>query len=446
MAEEKKSFEDFKLNKQLLNAIADAGYTTPTPIQEKAIPRILAGQDIFGIAQTGTGKTAAYLLPLLMKVKYAQGEHPRALIIAPTRELVIQIDKEISKLGAYTDLRHVALYGGIGPTKQIESMAGGVDIVVGTPGRIIDIYQRGGVFLRQVKTMILDEADRMMDMGFMPQIRSLLELLPGKRQHMLFSATMPEKVVKLSEEFLEFPEMIEVTPPATTAETIEQCIYRIPNFKSKIHMLLYLLEDTEEFKRVIVFVRRKETADNIGKFLTRKAEGDIRIVHANKGQNSRINAIDAFKDGGVRVLVSTDVSSRGLDVSMVSHVINFDVPVMYDDYVHRIGRTGRAENEGKAITFCNPAESYHINKIKKLIRMQVPELPVPDGVEITPTDFHEKQEQDREIDEQKKKDNPNYKGAFHEKKKRPLTSKEDAPWLHRNDKKKKNFTKKKRRK
>lgn len=413
-----KSFSDLKLNKQLLQAVDTLGYQQPTPIQLKAIPRILAGQDVLGIAQTGTGKTAAFLLPILMKIKYAQGEHPRAIILAPTRELVIQIGKELEKLANFTDIRHITVYGGIGPSKQMEAIANGIDIIVGTPGRILDIYFREALYLRSLEVMVLDEADRMMDMGFMPQIRQLLEILPRKRQNLLFSATMPTKVVKLSEEFLEFPERIEVTPQATPAVTVKQWIYHVPNFKTKINLLESFLKEEDKFDRNIIFTRTKKNAENVYKFLLRKGLGETRVIHANKGQNSRINAIDDFKEGNIRSLVSTDVAARGIDVSMVSHVINFDIPVLYEDYVHRIGRTGRAENTGVAISFCNPAEKYHLEKIQKIIKMQINTLPIPSDVKIEETPFEEKQEFNREIDKQKKKEDPDYKGAFHEKKER----------------------------
>lgn len=411
------TFDDFKLNKQLLQAVADLGYEIPTPIQEKAIPLALAGHDLFGIAQTGTGKTAAYTLPLLMKLKYAQGESPRALVLAPTRELSIQIGKAIEEFSVNTDLRCTTVYGGIGPKKQMEEIAEGIDILVGTPGRVLDIYFKDGVFLRDIKYMVLDEADRMMDMGFMPQINQLLEIIPAKRQNLLFSATMPDKVIRLSEDFLEFPMRAEVTPQATTAETIKQELIYVPNFLTKINMLQHLVL-SDEMSKTIIFTRNKRNADNIFKFLNRKMEGGARVLHANKGQNARLNSIDAFSNDEVRFLVATDVASRGLDISDVSHVINFDVPVMYDDYVHRVGRTGRANKSGIAITFCNDAEKYHIKRIQKLIQMDIPISPMPLDVEIAETEFEERQEMLKEIDRQKKRENPDFKGAFHEKKKK----------------------------
>ena len=408
-------FEDLKLNKQLVNAVQDLGYSVPTEIQQKAIPQIMAGHDIFGIAQTGTGKTAAYVLPVLMKIKFAQGNNPRALILTPTRELAIQVNEQVGLLAKYTDLRHVALYGGIGPKTQIETVEKGVDIIVATPGRLMDVYRTGKLLLKQLNTLVLDEADKMMDMGFMPQIRQILEIVPRKRQNLLFSATMPVKVVTLSEEFLEFPMTVEVTPQATPKDTVEQELYKVLNFKTKINLLQHFL-DKEEFTRVIVFVKTKATAENVYKFVRRKVESEVKVIHANKGQNTRINSIEAFRDGEVRILVATDVASRGIDISKVTHVINFDVPNVYEDYVHRIGRTGRVFETGKAITFANKLEMYHVAKIEKLIQMTIPVKEIPEGVIIEETPFEERQEMERELDRLRKLADPTFKGAFHEKK------------------------------
>jgi ATP-dependent RNA helicase RhlE len=411
------TFEKFELNRQLLNAIADAGYTIPTPIQEKTIPLTLKGHDVLGIAQTGTGKTAAYLLPVLMNIKYAQGTLPRCLIFAPTRELVIQIDKAVAELAKYTDLRHIALYGGLGPKTQIETLQAGVDIIVATPGRFMDLYLRGEIGVKDLKVMILDEADKMMDMGFMPQIRSILEVIPRKRQNLLFSATFPEKVERLSYEFLEFPTRVEVSPQATTADTVKQRMFPVPNMQTKINILTYLFK-TGELQKTIIFTRSKDIADAVFEALKGNViqKGDIRVIHANKGQNTRINSMDAFREGEVKVLVATDVAARGIDIEHVSHVVNFDVPLIYEDYVHRIGRTGRANNLGEAITFLTPPEEYHIKKIEKIIRMEIPRELVPSEIDVAPTPFDENQAMLLEIDNQRKKEDPNFKGAFHEKK------------------------------
>lgn len=411
------SFNDFKFNKQILSAIDDAGYTLATPIQQKAIPPILSGQDVMGIAQTGTGKTAAYVLPLLMKLKYAQGDHARALILAPTRELALQIEDNIRQFAAYTDLRMAVLYGGIGPKTQIEQVKNGVDILVATPGRFMDIYLAGHIQTKTLQTLVLDEADKMMDMGFMPQINRILEVVPRRRQNLLFSATMSEKVQQLSGNFLAFPTVIEVTPPATPAQTVTQQLYHVPNLRTKINMLRKLLEDPEEITKLMVFCKTRHVAEDVYKFLERKfGEKEVKVLHANKGQNTRINSMNAFKNNEVKILVATDVASRGIDVSDVSHVINFDVPIVFEDYVHRIGRTGRALQSGNAITFCNPAEEYYIGKIEKLIRQSISVLPIPEGVFIEETPYEERQAIAKEIDVQKRWEDPEFKGAFHEKK------------------------------
>lgn len=412
------TFADFKLNKQLLTAVAEAGFTEPTPVQLQTIPLLLAGHDVLGIAQTGTGKTAAFGLPLLMKVKYAQGEHPRALILAPTRELAIQLEKHLKALATYTDLRIYAIYGGLGPKTQIETIKAGLDILIATPGRLMEIYLKGDLVFKSLTTLVLDEADKMMDMGFMPQIRRILEIIPRKRQNVLFSATMPERVTILSEEFLEFPVRVEVTPPAQTAQTVTQSLYEVPNLATKINLLEHLLHrDAEQMTRVMLFARTKENADEVARFLQRKAPiGEVRVIHGNKGQNARLNSMDAFKEGNVRYLVATDVAARGIDVPQVSHVINFDVPLIYDDYVHRIGRTGRARHTGAAITFANPAERQHIERIEEMIRQEIPLLPIPEEVEITATPFVEGQQHARVLDEQRRRDDPDFAGAFHEKK------------------------------
>jgi ATP-dependent RNA helicase RhlE len=412
------SFNDFKLNKQLLTAVAEAGFTEPTPVQVQTIPLLLAGHDVLGIAQTGTGKTAAFGLPLLMKVKYAQGTNPRALVLAPTRELAMQIEKHLKALAANTDLRIFAIYGGLGPKTQIETIAEGLDILVATPGRLLEIYLKGAVRLTDLKTLVMDEADKMMDMGFMPQIRRILEIIPRKRQNALFSATMPDRVTTLSEEFLEFPVRVEVSPPAKTASTVSQVLYEAPNLLTKINLLHYqLYRDIDTMTRVLLFCRTKQHADQVAHFLERKAPaGEVRVIHGNKGQNARMNSMDSFKAGEVRYMVATDVAARGIDVPQVTHVINFDVPIVHDDYVHRIGRTGRAQHIGAAITFANEAEMVHIGEIEQLINQKIELLPLPEEVKVEETPFEEKQKMGRELDDRRKKLDPDFKGAFHDRK------------------------------
>jgi len=413
-----KTFEGFGIGRSILKAMDEIGFTTPTPIQEKAIPVIKSGKDVLGIAQTGTGKTAAYIIPLLMKLVKAEGKDPRAIVLVPTRELAIQVGEDIAELSAYTDIRHAAVYGGIGITKHASLVEPGIDILVATPGRLWELYRTGAFAMKNIKTLIVDEADRMLDMGFMPQLNKLFEVIPAKRQNLLFSATFSETIEMMSNEFLAFPERVEVALSATPVEKVKQYFYHVPNFRTKLNFLNYLLNNEEEFKRVIIFCRTKRNAEDVFKVIRRKTEGEVRILHSNKAQSSRINAIEAFKSGGVRVLVSTDVSARGIDVSKISHVINFDLPPRYEDYIHRIGRTARANSDGVAISFIGPEENFHLEKIEKLIRMKIEERQLPAEIDIVPLSKPEKQNIDREIDRQKKLANPDFKGAFHEKKPR----------------------------
>jgi len=408
-------WESIKLNPQLLKGVEEAGYKSPTPIQNKVIPLILGGQDVLGIAQTGTGKTAAYLLPILKIVNFAKGNDPRALILAPTKELAIQISENARMLAKYTDLRITVLYGGIGPQSQIKAIAEGVDILIATPGRFMEIYLRNSLTVKSIKTLVLDEADRMMDMGFPHQLRKIFEVIPSKRQNLLFSATFPLKVENFANEFLVHFIRVEITKQATVAKGIRQYIYFAPNLKSKINLLKHLLENNIDFNRVIIFTRTKEVANDVYKYIERKQLGPARVIHSNKGQNSRINALNEFKNGELRILVSTDVSARGIDVAMVSHVINFDVPIQYEDYVHRIGRTGRAFQTGEAITFVRESDRYHISKIEMLIGEKIVKKKFPAIVPLEQTPIEEMQEMLREIDEQKRKEDPNFKGAFHKK-------------------------------
>lgn len=409
------SFDNLKLNRQLLNAISDQGYTKPTEIQIKSIPQIMAGQDVVGIAQTGTGKTAAFLLPLLMKTKFRNDKGPRVLILEPTRELSIQVGEECEKLCAYLDLDFLSIYGGIGPKTQIETIKNGVDILIATPGRLMDIYKKGALQTKYIKHIVIDEADRMLDMGFLRQINGILEIIPQKTQNMIYSATMPSKVRELADDFLKFPIALEVTPSATPAETVQQNIYHIPNHMSKINMLKHILETEESLDKVLIFAKTKKNADDIYKFIDRKVTKSVKVIHSNKGQNSRINAINALKNGDIQILVSTDVTARGIDIKKVSHVINFDTPTVYEDYVHRIGRTGRAFNTGNAITLANEVEEHHVRKIEEIINMEIPVSEIPKEVVILATPKEEQQELNILLDHLRRKLDPDFKGAFHEK-------------------------------
>ncbi len=411
-------WKNFKLNKQLLLAVEEAGFTQPTEIQKKSIPLVLGGQQVIGIAQTGTGKTAAYLLPLLMKVKFAKSPGPRALILGPTKELVVQVAQNAKQLATFTDLRVGAVFGGVGLRSQIEMLKDGLDVLVATPGRFLELYLMKEIHVKEIKTLVVDEADQMMDMGFIHQLRRIFDVIPRKRQNLLFSATFPERVEQLAEDFLEFPHKVEVTPQATAARQVRQEYYKTPNLKTKINFLEYLLRDAEHFSRVIVFTGTKTSASNVFKFIERKGLASVRVIHSNKSQNTRLNALNEFKAGLIRVLVSTDVASRGIDVSKVSHVINFDVPSKHNDYIHRIGRTGRALEIGKSITMATDAELHHLQKIETLMREKIPERKLPAAVVVEETSFEEAQEMARTIDRQRQAEDPTFRGAFHDKKKR----------------------------
>ncbi len=431
MSADKITFQDFKLNKQLLTALDELGFTVPTPIQKKLIPLAMAGHDVLGIAPTGTGKTAAFLVPILMKLKYAQDQGPRALILSPTRELAMQIEAHARALSSHLDLRFVVLFGGIGPTNQINQIKEGVDLIIASPGRFLDIYSKGHITVKNINTMVLDEADRMMDMGFIPQVNRILEIIPQKKQNMLFSATMPEKMELLAGDFLKFPQRVEVSPQSTTAETIAQSVYHVPGLKTKIKLLETLFEDETTFSKVIIFCRTKESANNVYKYLERKEIGPVKVIHANKGQNSRINAIREFTEGDLRILVSTDISSRGIDISEVSHVINFELPLQYEDYVHRVGRTGRALKSGEAISLANPAEQVHLLEIEKLIRKKITVVPLPEVVENIPPEREERIQIEREIDHYRRSKDPDFKGAFHKKNQKPTHAKKKSKFRNR---------------
>jgi ATP-dependent RNA helicase RhlE len=416
MSPEERTFEALGVTRQFLNAMEDMDYGPPTDIQWQALPRLRSGQDLIGVAQTGTGKTAAFLLPILMRLKFAKGNVPRALIMEPTKELVIQTAHNVELLSKYTDLRSLAVYGGSGYKQQLNTIQEGVDIVVATPGRLLEFYSKGMLTLKKIEVLVLDEADRMMDMGFMNQLRSILEVIPVKRQNLLFSATFNEKIERLSHEFLEFPAKVEVTPSATPAETVTQSVIALPNFRTKLAYLEEILQN-EETSKVIVFCRTKDRADRVHRYLDRKVEGGVKVIHSNKGQNTRINAFKEFQEGTLRVLVATDVSARGIDVASVSHVVNFDVPRMMEDYTHRIGRTGRARNSGEAVSLMDPSEKYFIEYIEGLIQYPIPRK-VIDHIEQLEFLPNEKKEMEIEIDRQKRKKDPSFQGAFHDRKKK----------------------------
>ncbi|MFL6246072.1 MAG: DEAD/DEAH box helicase [Thermoanaerobaculia bacterium] len=352
-----------------MQSITDVGYSTPTPIQSAAIPPVLAGRDLIGIAQTGTGKTAAFVLPILERLsKSAPARHPRALIVAPTRELAAQIDENVRALGKTMRIRCATIFGGVGERPQIDAVRRGVDILVATPGRLLDLMTSRHITLHAVEVAVLDEADRMLDMGFLPQIRRVVNALPKQRQTLLFSATLSKDIEKVTAEFLNNPETVEIGRRANPADTVTQFLYPVPKSR-KVDLLIHLLKD-QTLDTVLVFSRTKHGADKIARKLT-QANIKAATIHSNRSQSQRMQALDAFKSGKCRVLVATDIASRGIDVEGISHVVNFDFPMHPEDYVHRIGRTGRAEAIGDAISFVTPEDESAVRDVEKMTRKSV---------------------------------------------------------------------------
>lgn len=383
-------FSSLDLAKPILASLNDEGYHTPTPIQAKAIPPILDGRDLLGCAQTGTGKTAAFAVPVLHHLhtekldKTRKGPRtPRALVLAPTRELANQIDESFSTYGQHTHLRSTPIFGGVSQHHQVRAIRRGVDVLVATPGRLMDLMEQRLVDLRDVEIFILDEADRMLDMGFIDPIRKISAALPKRRQTLLFSATMPKNIVKLADSLLTDPVKISVTPVASAAPLVDQSIYQIPR-EAKAAVLEHLLLD-EAVQRCVVFSRTKHGADRIAKRLGKAGIAAV-AIHGDKAQNQRLRALKAFSTGRARVLVATDVAARGLDVEAITHVINHDLPNEPEAYVHRIGRTGRAGATGIAISLCSPDERNYLHAIEKLTKTRIKQLTVPMEMRSAPRD------------------------------------------------------------
>jgi ATP-dependent RNA helicase RhlE len=360
-------FDELDLIDPLLDALEDEGYSTPTPIQAQAIPPLLMGRDVLGVAQTGTGKTAAFTLPVLQLLHEAppsRGKRAiRALVVTPTRELAAQIGDSFARYGRHLHVRHTVIFGGVSQKPQVRVLKGGIDVLVATPGRLLDLHDQGFIALGEVQFFVLDEADRMLDMGFIHDMRKLMALLPPRRQNLLFSATMPQTIVKLAASFLHQPVRVEVTPQATTVELIEQQVMFVQK-ADKSRLLAHLIE-TLNIERAIVFTRTKHGANRVAKHLDRS---DIRCaaIHGNKSQGARERALRGFRNGSIPVLIATDVASRGIDVPETSHVVNFDLPNLSESYVHRIGRTARAGRSGVAIAFCDDSEGGYLLDIEKL--------------------------------------------------------------------------------
>jgi ATP-dependent RNA helicase RhlE len=366
-------FTELPLITPLQFALRETGYEHPTPIQQAAIPIILEGHDLLGIAQTGTGKTAAFSLPILQNLAKNSTrlipKSPRALILTPTRELAIQIHKSLETYGSHLKLKHAVIYGGVGQGNQVKALQAGVDILVATPGRLLDLIQQKFLKLDRIEIFVLDEADRMLDMGFMPDIKRILPLIPEQRHTLFFSATMPPEIQKLSHTILRNPKKVEVTPVSTTAEKIKQTVYYVEK-KEKLNLLLHLLKSNALFK-VLVFVEMKHGANRVVEKLE-KNNILAAAIHGDKSQNARQRAIEDFRNHKIRVLVATDIASRGIDIDGITHVINMELPHIPENYVHRIGRTARAGAEGEAISFCTGEEKSYLFAIEKDTRQKIP--------------------------------------------------------------------------
>ncbi len=380
------NFNSLGLIEPLLKALHHEGYEKPTPIQQQAIPIVLEGTDLLGCAQTGTGKTAAFALPVIQllhkRTTDLKSKRPiRSLILTPTRELAIQIDESFKAYGRHTDLKYLVIFGGVGQFPQTQALKSGTDVLIATPGRLLDLMNQGFIDLRQLEIFILDEADRMLDMGFIHDVKRVIAKLPTKRQSLFFSATMPPEIQRLSSTILTNPKKVEVAPPATTAEKIAQCIYYV-NRADKKNMLLHILSD-KTIERALVFTRTKHGANKVVKDL-QKSGITSEAIHGNKSQNARQLALKNFKSKTTRVLVATDIAARGIDVDDLTHVINFEIPNVPETYVHRIGRTGRAGASGIAISFCEAEEVEYVRDIQKLTGIKIPEgenrgsTPMPD--------------------------------------------------------------------
>lgn len=405
------AFTDLNISKQIQNALTEAGFEEPTPIQREAFPVIRSGKDMIGVARTGTGKTLAYLIPILMKLQYAQGRYPRAIVIVPTRELVVQVCESVELLTEYMDIRCLGIYGGTNIRTQQNAVYEGVDLLVATPGRFMDIYMNGILRTPLVKTVVVDEADRLMDLGFMPQLRSILEVVPEKHQTLLFSATFSAAVTALASEFMITPVKVEVAPQATPVDTVLQLRYDVPNIMTKINLLKLILADKEVYSRVMVFTESKKNADRITDKLADYWKDELSVIHSNKAQNTRLNALRAFREGRSRIMIASDVAARGIDIQNVSHVINFDIPALPEEYVHRIGRTARAGKEGVAISLVSPKEEERMEAIEQLTGQKVDLQPLPEKLEISDVLLDEEKIQTANIIYQKGR--PKGGGAFH---------------------------------
>ena len=376
-------FEDFKIATPLRNAIEDLGFKTPTPIQAKSFSVILSGKDMVGIAQTGTGKTFAYMLPILQMLPFSKELYPRVLVLVPTRELVLQVVEEIEKFGKYSSVRTIGVYGGTNMNRQKEALAEGVDIVVATPGRLYDLILSRALRLKSIKKLVIDEVDVMLDLGFRFQLTNIMDLLPPRRQNIMFSATMTDDVDELINDYFITPKKVAVALSGTPLDNISQICYAVPNFYTKANLLVKLLENNEVFHKVLVFVSLKKSADRLFEVMEEFYGDETCLIHSNKTQNYRIRSIRQFDEGKNRILVTTDVMARGLDLDKISHVINFDTPSFPENYMHRIGRSGRAEEEGSSLLFYTEEEEPAKEAIEALMKIKIKKIELPSDIEIS---------------------------------------------------------------
>ena len=374
------TFADLNLNTPLQNALDDLGYKIPTTIQHRVFPVVMSGRDVCGIAQTGTGKTFAYLLPCLRQWKFSKDKAPQVLILVPTRELVAQVVENVKALTTYMNLIVVGVYGGVNiNTQQIEVMKG-VDVLVATPGRLYDLAMNGAFKTKMIKKLVIDEVDEMLNLGFRTQLKNILDFLPPKRQNLLFSATMTEDVEALIDNYFNNPVRVEAAPTGTPLENIIQTGYEVANFNTKVNLLDLLLRSDETMTKVLVFAATKQLADQLYEQMEIKFPGTVGVIHSNKEQNYRFNTVKQFKEGNFRFIIATDIVARGIDIAEVTHVINFDVPDVPENYIHRIGRTGRADKEGIAITFITEKEKPLLKAIESLMKYKVPMVALPDNL------------------------------------------------------------------
>jgi ATP-dependent RNA helicase RhlE len=412
------TFNELNLSKQLLKAVMDLGFERPTTIQNKAFSVVMSGRDVVGLAQTGTGKTMAFLLPLLNLLKYSNQPEPRIIILVPTRELVEQVVEEVQKLTTYMSVRVGGVYGGANINTQKAMLMDGLDIVVATPGRMLDLCLHGSLKLKCIQKVVIDEMDEMLNLGFRTQLTNILELLPEKRQNLLFSATMEEGVDLIMETHFNNPKMIEAAAHGTPLEKIVQSCYKVPNFYTKVNLLICLLENGTDMTKVLIFTGSKRLADMLHDLISEKYPGEFGIIHSNKSQNFRFNSLRQFQEGMIRGLIATDLVSRGLDISDVTHVINFDMPEDSSNYIHRIGRTGRADKEGIAISFVTNSEEKYQLEIEEMMKMKIPIAALPEEIEISDVLIEQEKPVIPGVNYSPEATIKDSQGAFHEKKKK----------------------------